>query len=79
MTISTENLARMTASANAIGEHFVEEPDLKVWKWLAEARRELVEECDPISSPELRRQLDTIDSMLDIIEARRSEIRSLAH
>jgi hypothetical protein len=77
MTISTETLARMTATANAIGEHFAREPDPKVWKWLAEARRELAEECDPLGTPGLILQLDIIDRMLDTIEARRSKAKLL--
>lgn len=70
MTISTEQLARMTAIANELGEFFALEPDReKMLLWLDVARRELVEECDPVGSHGLRPQLDTIDALLDIIEA----------
>ena len=80
MTISTENLARMTAIANELGEHFAKENDReKMRLWLDEVRRELVEECDPVNHPDLRSQLDAIDSTLDRIERRRTEVRALAH
>jgi hypothetical protein len=75
--ISTETIARMTVVANAIGEHLAKEPDPKVWKWLAEARRVLVGECDPIGTPGVIQQLDVIDRMLDRIEVRRSEAKLL--
>jgi hypothetical protein len=77
MTISTEQLARMTAMANELSEFFAKEPNReKMLLWLDEIRRSLVEECDPVGSPGLYQDLDTIDGLLDIIEARRSEIRS---
>jgi hypothetical protein len=74
--ISTEQLAHMTAVANELGEFFSQEPNReKMLLWLDVMRRELVEECDPIGHPELRHELDTIDRVLDRIEARRSEVR----
>jgi hypothetical protein len=77
--ISTEQLARMKKIANELGEFFANEPDReKMLLWLDVARRELVEECDPIGHPELRHELDTIDCVLDRIEGRRDEVRSLA-
>ena len=79
MTISTEQLVRMTAMANELGEFFAKEPNREMMLlWLDEIRRSLVEECDPVGSRGLYQDLDTIDALLDIIEARRSEIRSLA-
>jgi hypothetical protein len=77
MTISPENLARMAATADLLGEHFAKEDDREVvLLWLDMARRELVEECDPVDHPEIRTQLDAIDSVLDRIESRRAEVRA---
>jgi hypothetical protein len=77
MTISNEQRARMTAMANELGEFFAKEPDRKkMLLWLDEIRRSLAEECDPVGSRGLYQDLDTIDALLDLIEARRSEIRS---
>jgi hypothetical protein len=79
MTISTEQRARMTAMATELGEFFAKELNReKMLLRLDEIRRSLVEECDPVGSRGLYQDLDTIDALLDIIEARRSEIRSLA-
>jgi hypothetical protein len=76
MTISTEQLARMTAVVNELGEFFAKESNReKMLLWLDEIRRNLAEECDPVGSPGLYQDLDTIDALLDLIEARRSEIR----
>jgi hypothetical protein len=80
MAISTENLARMAATADLLGEHFAKEDDREtVLLWLDQARRELVEECDPVNHPDLRNQLDAIDNTLDRIERVRAEVRALVH
>ena len=41
---------------------------------LIQFRRSLVDECDPVGSPGLWNQFETIDPLLDIIEARRKEV-----
>jgi hypothetical protein len=75
MTISTEQFARMTAIANELGDFFAQEPNCEaVLLQLDEIRRNLVDECDPVGSPGLWNQLETIDRLLDIIEARRNEV-----
>jgi hypothetical protein len=76
-SISTEALARMAAIADELGIHFAKEDNREVvLLWLDQARRELVEQCDPANHPDLLAQLGAIDSTLDRIERRRAEVRA---
>jgi hypothetical protein len=79
MPISTEQIQRMTATANDIGKLMGEAdwPDLKVWQWVAMARDELCECCSPITRlHDLCDEMNMVDRMLDVIENRRAAVRS---
>lgn len=72
MNLSDELATRVTSAVNDFGDCFAQDPNTKAMhQCLAVMRRELVEECDPITHPEIIEQLDWIDRTLDRIEARR--------
>jgi hypothetical protein len=70
--------ASMIANATDLGTLLAEYTDSFARFWIATVRRLLVDTCDSIGTRGLLLQLDRIDALLDVIEARRSEVRSLA-
>jgi hypothetical protein len=72
MIFSSEQVARATSIVSDFGDFFAQDRRTNAMhRCLPVMRRELVEECDPIWHPEIIKQLDWVDSLLDRIEARR--------
>jgi hypothetical protein len=80
MNLSNEQVAKITSFVNDFGDFFAQDrnPDA-MHRCFAVIRHELVDECVPITHPELIPQPNWIDSVLDRIEARRkATIRHIA-
>jgi hypothetical protein len=72
MNLSTQQEARVTSTVNAFGDWFAQDrSDLHCHQVCAIIRKEMAEETVPLGHPDLRDELDWIDSILDKIDARR--------
>lgn len=78
MNLTIEQAAKVDAFVADLGDYFAQDRnDDAMHRCFAVIRHELAEETSPLGHPDLRDELDWIDSILDKIEARRKEVISI--